>query len=326
VPYNTYFFFQININFVGLNKLFDASDQKNYMNIKMERAMKSFKQIIKSEKVDMGGIILDQPLPNKFMDKIDPFLLIHHWDDELKGGKRQKEVGVGPHPHRGFSPVTLIFKGGVQHRDSRGIDSIVTEGGTQWMFAGRGITHSERPVKELAENGGTLEFIQFWVNVPAKNKMEQPFYKAINTEETSIYSSEDKKIEVAVVSGELNGVMGKVDTYTPINIFRFNFIKDGEIEFEIPNDHNTLFYLLKGKVQVNNDQEINAKDLVHFANDDSKIKFTAKEDGYGIILSGKPIGEEVESYGPFVMNTQTEIMEAMRDAQMGKMGVLIEEF
>jgi redox-sensitive bicupin YhaK (pirin superfamily) len=288
--------------------------------------MKSIKQIIKSEKVNMGGIILDQPLPNKYMDQIDPFLLIHHWDDDLKGGKQQKEVGVGPHPHRGFSPVTLIFKGGVQHRDSRGNNSIVTEGGTQWMFAGGGITHSERPVKELAESGGTLEFIQFWVNAPAKNKMEQPYYKAIAAEETSIYFSEDKKVEVAVVSGELNGVMGKVETYTPINTLRFNFFKDGEIEFYVPNDHNTLFYLLKGKVHVNDDQEINAKDLVHFASDDSKIKFTAKENGYGILLSGSPISEEVASYGPFVMNTQTEIMEALRDSQMGKMGVLIEEF
>jgi redox-sensitive bicupin YhaK (pirin superfamily) len=288
--------------------------------------MRSVKQIIKSEKVDMGGIILDQPLPNKFMDQIDPFLLIHHWDDELKGGRHQNETGVGPHPHRGFSPVTLIFKGGVQHRDSRGNNSIVTEGGTQWMFAGRGITHSERPVEELAEDGGTLEFIQFWVNVPAKNKMEQPYYKAITKEDTPIYFSVDKKVEVAVVSGELNGVNGKVDTYTSINTLRFNFLKDGKIEFEIPNKHNTLFYLLKGKVKVNDEQEINAKELVYFENDDSKIKFTAKENGYGIILSGAPIGEEVESYGPFVMNTQTEIMEALRDAQMGKMGVLIEEF
>ncbi len=288
--------------------------------------MRSVKQIIKSEKVDMGGIILDQPLPNKFMDQIDPFLLIHHWDDELKGGRQQKDVGVGPHPHRGFSPVTLIFNGGVQHRDSRGNNSIVTEGGTQWMFAGRGITHSERPVEELAENGGTLEFIQFWVNVPAKNKMEQPFYKAITKEETPIKISDDKKIEIAVVSGEMNDVKGKVETYTPINTLRFNFLKDGKIEFDIPKEHNTLFYLLKGKVQVNDEQEINAKELIHFDNDDSKIKFTAQENGYGILLSGTPIGEEVESYGPFVMNTQTEIMEALKDAQIGKMGVLIEEF
>ena len=288
--------------------------------------MRSVKQIIKSEKVDMGGIILDQPLPNKIMDQIDPFLLIHHWDDALKGGKHQKETGVGPHPHRGFSPVTLIFKGGVQHRDSRGNNSIVTEGGTQWMFAGRGITHSERPVAELAENGGTLEFIQFWVNVPAKNKMEQPYYKAITIEDTPTYFSSDSKVEVAVVSGEFNNVNGVVDTYTSINTLRFNFLKDGEIEFEIPSNHNTLFYLLKGKVQVNDEQEINAKDLVYFENDDSKIKFTTKENGYGILLSGTPIGEEVESYGPYVMNTQTEIMEALRDAQMGKMGILIEEF
>jgi len=288
--------------------------------------MKSVKQIIKSEKVNMGGIILDQPLPNKYMEQIDPFLLIHHWDDELKGDKHQKETGVGPHPHRGFSPVTLIFKGGVHHRDSRGNNSIVTKGGTQWMFAGRGITHSERPLKELAENGGTLEFIQFWVNVPAKNKMGQPFYKAISKEDTPIYFSEDKKVEVAVVSGEINGVKGKVDTFTPINTLRFNFLKDGEIEFDIPKEHNTLFYLLKGKIHINDEQEINSKDLIHFNNDDSKIKFTAKENGYGILLSGTPIGEDVESYGPFVMNTQTEIMEALRDAQTGKMGVLIEEF
>jgi redox-sensitive bicupin YhaK (pirin superfamily) len=288
--------------------------------------MKSIKEIIKSEEVNMGGIIHDQPLPNKLMDQIDPFLLIHHWDDDLKGGRQQREVGVGPHPHRGFSPVTLIFKGGVQHRDSRGNDSIVTDGGTQWMFAGRGITHSERPVKELAESGGTLEFIQFWVNVPAKNKMEEPYYKAVTKEETPIYFSDDKKVEVAVVSGEFNGVKGKVDTFTPINTLRFNFLKDGEIEFEIPNTHNTLFYLLKGKLQVNDEQEINAKGLVYFDTDNSKIKFSAQENGYGILLSGIPIGEEVSSYGPFVMNTQTEIMEALKDAQMGKMGVLIEEF
>jgi redox-sensitive bicupin YhaK (pirin superfamily) len=287
--------------------------------------MRSIKQIIKSEKVNMGGIILDQPLPNKSIDQIDPFILIHHWDDVLKGGQSQKEVGVGPHPHRGFSPVTLIFKGGVHHRDSRGNNSIVTEGGTQWMFAGRGITHSERPIKELAENGGTLEFIQFWVNVPAKNKMEQPYYNAIQKVETPTLFSEDKKVEVTVVSGELNGVKGKVNTFSPINTLRFNFKQDGEIKFDIPKDHNTLFYLLKGKVYLNNETQISAKSLVHYDNNDSTIKITAKGDGYGILLSGTPIGEEIASYGPFVMNTQTEIMEALRDSQMGKMGVLIEE-
>ncbi len=293
---------------------------------KNEKIMRSIKQNIRSEKVNMGGIILDQPLPNKFVDQIDPFLLIHHWDNELKGGQSQKEVGVAPHPHRGFSPVTLIFKGGVQHRDSRGNNSVVTEGGTQWMFAGRGITHSERPLKELAENGGTLEFIQFWVNVSAKNKMEQPYYKAIQKDETSTYLSDDKKVQVAVVSGEFNGVKGKVDKHTPINNLKFNFIKKGEIEFDIPKEHNTLFYLLKGNLLINDEREIKSKDLVHFENDDSRIKISAKEDGYGILLSGVPIGEKVSSYGPFVMNTQTEIMEALRDSQMGKMGVLIEEF
>jgi len=286
--------------------------------------MRSIKKIIKSQKVDMGGIILDQPLPNQFIDQLDPFLLIHHWDDVLKGSQKQNEAGVGPHPHRGFSPVTLIFKGGVHHRDSRGNNSIVMAGGTQWMFAGMGITHSERPYKELAENGGEFELIQFWLNVPAKNKMEQPFYKPITKEETPTYISDNKKVQIGVVSGNFKNLTGIVDTFTPVTVLRMDFEKDGEIEFEIPSKQNALMYLLNGHANVNN-EEITSKDLVWFNNDGDDIKIIANETTRVILLSGEPIGEEVVSYSPFVMNTHTEIMEALRDAQMGKMGVLIEE-
>jgi len=285
--------------------------------------MKTIKKIIPSQKVDMGGIILDQPLPNQKMDQLDPFLLIHHWDDVLKGNQKQNDAGVGPHPHRGFSPVTLIFKGGVHHRDSRGNNSIVMAGGTQWMFAGMGITHSERPYKELAENGGEFELIQFWLNVPAKNKMEQPFYKPITKEETPTYISDNKKVQIGVVSGNFKNLTGIVDTFTPVTVLRMDFEKDGEIEFEIPSKQNALMYLLNGHANVNN-EEITSKDLVWFNNDGDDIKIIANETTRAILLSGEPIGEEVVSYGPFVMNTHTEIMEALRDAQMGKMGVLIE--
>ena len=287
--------------------------------------MKSIKQIIKSEKVDMGGIILDQPLPNKYLDQLDPFLLIHHWNDRLKGNQKQNEAGVGPHPHRGFSPVTLIFKGGVHHQDSRGNNSIVMEGGTQWMFAGLGITHSERPYKELAEEGGEFEIIQFWVNVPAKNKMEQPNYKPITKEETPTFVSKDKKVQVGIVSGEFKNLKGIVETFTPITTLRMNFEKDGELSFKIPSTQNTLIYILNGTVKVNN-EEAREKDFIRFNNDGEEISIKANETTRLILLAGEPIGEEVVSYGPFVMSTQTEIMEALRDAQMGKMGVLIEEF
>jgi len=287
--------------------------------------MKSIKKIISSEKVDMGGILLDQPLPNKFMDQLDPFLLIHHWSDTLNGNQKQNEAGVGPHPHRGFSPVTLIFKGGVHHRDSRGNDSIVMEGGTQWMFAGRGITHSERPEKKLAEEGGEFELIQFWLNVPAKHKMEQPTYLPIIKEATPEFISEDSKVKVGIVSGEFKGIKGVVDTFTPVTTLRFEFEKNSEIEFVIPTAQNTLLYILNGELIVNDSEKVLGREMVWFNNDDTKIKLNANISARAILLAGEPINEEVTSYGPFVMNNHTQIMEAIRDAQMGKMGVLIEE-
>ena len=286
--------------------------------------MKTIKKIIPSQKVDMGGIILDQPLPNQFMDQLDPFLLIHHWDDVLKGNQKQNDAGVGPHPHRGFSPVSLIFKGGVHHRDSRGNNSIVMAGGTQWMFAGMGITHSERPYKELAEQGGDFELIQFWLNVPAKNKMEQPVYTAIAKEDTPVFNSTDGKVKVGVVSGDFKNLKGAIDHFTPVTVLRFDFEKDGELEFEIPPSQNTLIYLLNGHLRINNEDAV-SKDLVLFNNDGKNITIKANETTRAILLAGEPLNEEVVSYGPFVMNNQTQIMQAIRDAQMGKMGVLIEE-
>ena len=287
--------------------------------------MRSIKKIIKSEKVDMGGILLDQPLPNRFMDQMDPFLLIHHWDDVLKGNQKQNEAGVGPHPHRGFSPVTLIFKGGVHHRDSRGNNSIVKAGGTQWMFAGMGITHSERPYKELAEQGGDFELIQFWLNVPAKNKMEQPVYTAITKEDTPVFTTEDGKVKVGIVSGNFKNLKGVVDHFMPVTVLRFDFGKDGEIEFEIPSTQNTLMYLLDGELLINDTDKAEGRNLIWFENDETKIKIKANETTRAMLLAGEPINEKVVSYGPFVMNNETQIMQALRDAQIGKMGVLIEE-
>ena len=287
--------------------------------------MKTINKIIQSQKVDMGGIILDQPLPNNKMDQLDPFLLIHHWDSKLKGDQKQNEAGVGPHPHRGFSPVTFIFKGAVHHRDSRGNNSVVSGGGTQWMFSGLGITHSERPSKELAENGGDFELIQFWLNVPAKNKFEQPYYKPITYEDTPKWKSEDEKVEVGVVAGTFKNINGLVEHFTPVTTLRFTFKKDGDVQFKIPSTYNTLIYVLNGSLKINDNEDVISKELVWFNNDGEEISIKANEDSRAILLAGEPINEEVVSYGPFVLNNHTQVMEALRDAQMGKMGVLIEE-
>lgn len=284
---------------------------------------RTIKQIIPSQKVNMGGHIIEQPLPNSLMDQLDPFLLIHHAEWELKGNQRQQEVGIGGHPHRGFSPVTFVFQGDVRHQDSFGNDAVVKAGGTQWMHAGKGITHSERPSAALAQQGGMQEIIQFWVNTPSKYKMEVPYYLPLAQEDTP--SIEGDKYNVQIVAGEYNGIKGPAKTFSPMLLMRGKVETGGAVEFDIPNHYNTLCYLLDGELNVNG-TIAKRKDLIWFDNDGDKVRIAANADTRFILLSGEPIGEKVTSYGPFVMNTQTEIMEALRDAQMGKMGVLIENF
>jgi len=132
--------------------------------------------------VNMGGIEVRQPLPTKRLDMLDPFLLLHHHKTRIKRGKKQDEVGVGPHPHRGFVPVTFVLEGEVHHRDSLGNDSIVTKHGTQWTESGNGIIHSERPSQAFLDRGGDYEIIQLWVNTPAEMKLNPPVYQAVDFE------------------------------------------------------------------------------------------------------------------------------------------------
>ncbi len=284
---------------------------------------RTIKSIHPADKVNMDGHFLDQPLPNAQIDNLDPFLLIHHWHNFLPGEQRPQEVGVGPHPHRGFSPVTFIFKGAIEHRDSLGKRATVTDGGTQWMFAGRGITHSERFPRELTEKGGELEFIQFWVNAPAKHKMDAPFYKPISLEETPLV--EEDKAKTWVVSGMYKGTKGAAPTYTPQLLLRGEIEKDGILEIPVPSSFNALVYVLEGGLK-SADKTLLTKDMAVYKQDGETIVLTATANTRYIVLAGEPIGEPVAKYGPFVMTDQTQVMQAMRDAQIGKMGILIEEF
>jgi quercetin 2,3-dioxygenase len=287
--------------------------------------MRTIKQVQAAFKVNMGGTILDQALPFKGVNQIDPFLLIHHWKDNLNGGKHQSEVGVGPHPHRGFSPVTFIFEGGVHHRDSLGTSEIVSAGGTQWMNSGAGIVHSERPTKKLAEDGGTFEIIQFWINAPAENKMEEASYQPINKEDTPLIKSDDGLVETYVVAGDLGDTKGPIIPYSDVLILRMNLKEKGTSEIEIPENYNSLIYMLNGELEID-DQVISGKNLIHFNNDGTSIAVKASKETRLIILSGAPIGEEISTYGPFVMNTEDEIRKAIVDYQSGKMGILTENF
>jgi quercetin 2,3-dioxygenase len=284
---------------------------------------RTINQIIPAQKVNMGGHIIDQPLPTRQIDNLDPFLLIHHWHNHLPGNQKPQDVGVGPHPHCGFSPVTFIFEGAVEHRDSLGNRAVVENGGTQWMFSGNGITHSERFPKQLVEDGGELEFIQFWVNAPAKFKNKPPYYQPISQADTPLV--EEEKSKIWIVSGEYKGVKGVAPTYSPQLLLRGEIQQNGHLDIPIPESFNALIYVLNGNLEIDK-KTLVTKDMGILNLDGNNINIKANEDTRFIILSGEPINEPIATYGPFVMNDQTELMQALKKAQMGKMGVLIEEF
>ncbi|MGZ5245432.1 MAG: pirin family protein, partial [Bacteroidia bacterium] len=286
---------------------------------------RSVQNLLYAEKLDMGGFPVRQPFPTHKVDQIDPFLLLHHADIKVPDYTSPKHAGVGPHPHRGFSAVTFIFKGGVHHQDSRGNNSTVYEGGTQWMHAGMGTVHSERPPHDIHEIGGRQEIIQLWINSPQKHKMGQPGYAPLSAEKTPTITTNDDKVKIAIVAGEFDGKKGAVNTLSPVLALRPTMQKGGEYYFPIPENYNAFLYLLDGKITLADYGLVDDHNLVYFRNDGEGIHIKAEEDTRMLLMAGEPLNEPIARQGPFVMNTQTEILQAMRDYQMGKMGILIEE-
>jgi redox-sensitive bicupin YhaK (pirin superfamily) len=272
--------------------------------------------LLYGEVVSMGGMPIRQPFPTQNVEQIDPFLLLHH--HRTTAGEPFE--GVGPHPHRGFSPVSFIFEGSLRHQDSRGNDSVISAGGIQWMNSGMGIIHSERPVDVEAD----LELIQLWINTPAAHKMDQPVYIPVTAEEAGLFKSDDGLVSAKIFAGEVLGTKGKVKALSPVNAATFDVKKGGKISIPLPADHNAFIYLLDGVIKLEGYGLVEGKNAVVFKKDGDSIAFEATENTRILFMTGKPLDEKVVSYGPFVMNSQTQIMEAMRDYQIGKMGVLIE--
>ncbi|MFO0357369.1 MAG: pirin family protein [Sphingobacteriaceae bacterium] len=279
---------------------------------------RQIKQIIPGRMYNMGELKVRQPLPSPELDYLDPFVLLHHGHMFFDPNATLPKSGVGPHPHKGFAPVTFLFKGGVHHRDSRGNSKEVKGGGTQWMHAGMGIVHSERPTDF------EQELIQMWINSPKKNKNDQTYYHPLTKEETPFFISEDKRTTINVISGDLLNIKGPIPTLSPIISATIHTEKDALVSFEIPETHNAFLYLLDGCISING-KEITGKNFIEFERSGSKIEFTSIDPTRALFMSGEPIGEKIVTHGPFVMNNETEIMEAYRDYRMGKMGVLIEE-
>ncbi|RPE05667.1 pirin family protein [Chitinophaga lutea] len=286
---------------------------------------RSVKHVLYADLKEMGEVPVRQPFPSVHADRVDPFLLLHHLQWKVPDDRPLRHTGVDPHPHRGFSPVTFIIKGGVHHRDSRGNNSVVWAGGTQWMHAGRGIIHSERPPEGILEKGAEQEMLQLWVNSPASRKMDQPAYFALHAEDTPVVKDTAGLVQIRVIAGELNGVKGPVPALTPVNTFMAEFKAGGEYEFALPAGHHAFIYVVHGVVEVTGGSVYTTYHAVVFNDDGEGIGLKADADSLVFIASGQPLNEKIAANGPFVMNTETEVLEAMRDYRMGKMGILIED-
>ena len=287
------------------------------------KVLKSIQHKIASPFVNMGPIRLRQPLPSEGVENVDPFILLHHYGPYAIS-EFNNTFDLGPHPHRGFEPITLLFKGEQFHRDSLGNEMVVKAGDVQWTTAGHGIVHAEAPTKEFVKKGGTLEGIQLWLNLPAKDKLMPPNYQHLEATQIPKIFSENQKVQLNIIAGSQKEQIGLIKTQTAVNVFTVVAKENGMLEVDIPQNHQSLIYVLEGSILVNDTAVLQKGEnqMIVFNQDGNSIKFEAKTTSTILILSGEPIQEKVTQYGPYVMNTQTEILEAMRDYQQGKMGYL----
>jgi redox-sensitive bicupin YhaK (pirin superfamily) len=286
---------------------------------------KKVKYLIPVYDVDMGGIRVKQALPTQNVNQVDPFLLLHHGAFNFRDHAPAIQQGLGPHPHRGFTPVSFVIEGEVHHRDSRGNSQIAKKGEVQWMSAGAGIIHSERPSQDLADKNGTQEVIQLWINSPASNKMNPPRYQYVSEKDIPLFESEDYQIRNKLIAGSLNGLAGKIETESDLLIIWSEAKAGGSQTFTVANHFNSMLYLIRGELKIGGYGKVDKETLVVFENQPGAIEVSSGSDAQFLILAGAPLNEKVVQHGPYVMNTETEILEAMRDYQKGKMGILVEE-
>jgi redox-sensitive bicupin YhaK (pirin superfamily) len=257
-------------------------------------------------------------------EQTSPFVLMDYGPPKdfapLPSGKR----GVGWHPHRGFETVTLAWEGAVAHRDNAGHAGIIGPGDAQWMTAASGIFHEEYHEEEFTRRGGRMHMMQLWVNLPKKDKMTAPAYQNLRAEDFPTVALPGGAGTARVIAGELFGAKGPAHTFTPITMLDVNLTKGGKLEAPLPSTYNVLVVVASGRV-TSGGRSAQAGELVLFDKDGTTLDLTAEEDTHLIVLSGEPIDEPVVQYGPFVMNTVSDIERAITDVETGRFGPFPED-
>lgn len=279
---------------------------------------------IMRKKANMGGHWVGDGFPVSTMFSyaedgaaISPFLMLDY-AGPADFEPSDKPRGVERHPHRGFETVTIVYQGEVEHKDNAGNAGKIGPGDVQWMTAARGILHEEKHGTEFTKNGGTLEMVQLWVNLPAKDKMTDPGYQEILNGNIPIVDLPDNAGRVRLISGEYNGVRGAAKTFTPINLWDMHVGAGKKISLNIPEGHNTMILVLFGKVAFEGGDTLGERELGLFTTEGDTLTFDVQEEAAILVMTGEPINEPVVGRGPFVMNTTEEIRAAMNDYAAGR--------
>lgn len=266
-----------------------------------------------------GGFSVRRPFPTAGLDMVDPFLMLDEMGPVNYGPG--KAIGAPDHPHRGFETVTYILKGDVVHKDSHGGGGTIRAGDVQWMTAGSGIVHSEMPSETLQREGGWMHGFQIWVNLPAAKKMTAPRYQGLTAAEIPTATSDDGLATVRIIAGSALGADAAIDTHVPITYQHWSLRSGASVDQPVAADHNVFAYVFEGSAEVGEDRRVLTSGQVAFFGPGDVVKLGAQgSDAEILLLSGRPIREQVARHGPFVMNTRQEIIQAFEDYQAGRMG------
>lgn len=255
------------------------------------------------------------------MQRMNPFIMLDY-NSPHYFPPSNTPPGVGVHPHRGFETVTIAYQGKVSHHDSAGNSGTIGEGEVQWMTAASGVLHKEYHEKAFAAEGGIFQMVQLWVNLPAENKMDPPSYQAITKDQIVEVPIKDDAGIVKIIAGNYEDHIGPAKTHTRVDLFNLYLNRNKGIELNFPQHDHTAMVVIKGEVVVNGKETLKGNDFGVFSDSGETIHIEAKEESIVLMLNGEPIPEPIAAYGPFVMNTREEIIQAYQDFQMGKFGNL----
>ena len=250
-----------------------------------------------------------------------PFLLLDYMGPEYFP-PTDRRLGVGEHPHRGFETVTIMYQGSVAHRDSTGSGGVIGPGDVQWMTAASGIVHEELHESEFAMRGGTLEGVQLWVNLPRSFKMSPPRYQTLVRDAIPVVDLAGGAGRLRVIAGEFLGQKGPSKTFSPVHLYDLRLNAGHQTDLSLPDGFTMSVFVMQGRVVINEGQVVGAAEIALLGRKGERVALHAEEDTTMLVLGGEPIEEPIARYGPFVMNTKAELVQAVNDYQAGKMGHL----